>query len=61
VDILGMVRYANVYLDEIRLAGSGRIDLRPWSRTAFPLPDARRALDTVIEGKGLAVKVLVEG
>ncbi len=60
VDIHGVFRYANVYPDAIRLAGSGRIDLSPLVTHRFPLEDARQALDTVADSKATAVKVMVE-
>ncbi|MBI3457472.1 MAG: NAD(P)-dependent alcohol dehydrogenase [Candidatus Rokubacteria bacterium] len=60
VDILGVFRYANVYPDAIRLAASGKIDLKPLVTHRFPLAEARRALDTVVEQKSSAVKVVVE-
>ncbi len=60
VDILGIFRYANVYPYAIRLAASGKIDLSPLVTHRFPLEEARRALDTVVEQKSSAVKVLVE-
>jgi len=60
VDILGIYRYANVYPDAIRLAASGKIDLAPLVTHRFPLEEARRALDTAVEQKASAVKVLVE-
>jgi len=60
VDILGIFRYANVYPDAIRLAASGKIDLSPLVTHRFPLEEARRALDTVIEQRASAIKVLVE-
>lgn len=60
VDILGVFRYANVYPDAIRLAASGKIQLSPLVTHRFPLEEVRRALDTVVEAKASAVKVLVE-
>jgi len=60
MDILGIYRYANVYPDAIRLAASGKIDLAPLVTHRFPLEEARRALDTVLEQRASAVKVLVE-
>jgi L-iditol 2-dehydrogenase len=60
VDILGVFRYANVYPDAIRLAASGKVDLSLLVTHRFPLSEARRALDTVVEAKASAVKVLVE-
>jgi L-iditol 2-dehydrogenase len=60
VDIVGVFRYANVYADAIRLAASGRIDLGPLVTHRFPLEEARRALDTVVDAKASALKVLVE-
>lgn len=59
MDILGIYRYANVYPDAIRLTASGKIDLAPLVTHRFPLEEARRALDTVVEQKASAVKVLV--
>jgi len=60
VDILGIYRYANVYRHAICLAASGKIDLSPLVTHRFPLEEARRALDTVVEQKSSAMKVLVE-
>lgn len=60
VDILGIFRYANVYPDAIRLAASGKIDLAPLITHRFPLEETQRALDTVVEQKASALKVLVE-
>lgn len=60
MDILGIYRYANVYPDAIRLAASGKIDLAPLVTHRFPLEDTRQALDTVVEQKASALKVLVE-
>ncbi len=60
VDILGVFRYANVYRDALRLAASGRVDLSPLITHRFPLTEVRRALDTVAEAKGSALKVVVD-
>jgi len=49
-----------VYPDAIRLAASGKIQLGPLVTHRFPLEEVRRALDTVVEAKASAVKVLVE-
>ncbi len=49
-----------VSTDAIRLAASGKIDLSPLVTHRFSVRDARRVLDTVVEAKASAVKVVVE-
>jgi len=60
MDILGIYRYANVYPDAIRLAASGKINLALLVTHRFPLVEVKQALDTVVEQKASAMKVLVE-
>jgi len=60
VDVLGVFRYANVYPDAIRLVASGKINLALLVTHRFPLLEVKQALDTVVEQKASAMKVLVE-
>jgi L-idonate 5-dehydrogenase len=56
INLIGSMRYGNVFGEAIRLVSSGRIDLRPLVNDVLPLAEISRAMDLAAD-KNQALKV----
>jgi L-iditol 2-dehydrogenase len=53
VDIVGVFRYANQYPHAIELVSTGKVDIKRLITARFPLLDTKKALDELLQGKGI--------
>jgi len=59
-DLHSVFRYANCYLPALSLIAAGRISLAPLRTHEFPLEQTAEAIETTLNRKSEAVKVLVK-
>jgi L-idonate 5-dehydrogenase len=58
INLIGSMRYGNVFDEAIRLVAAGRIDLRPLINAVFPLEESMKAFEFAAD-KARAFKVLI--
>jgi L-idonate 5-dehydrogenase len=58
INLMGSMRYGNVFEEAIRLVGAGRVDLKPLINAVYPLDEAVKAFEFAAD-KARAFKVLV--
>jgi L-idonate 5-dehydrogenase len=59
LNLIGSMRYGNVFDEAIRLVAAGRVDLRPLINEVFPLEDAVKAFEFAAD-KARSFKVLIQ-
>jgi len=59
INLVGSMRYGNVFDEAIRLVSAGRVNLRPLINAVFPLDEAVKAFEFAAD-KARAFKVLIE-